>query len=251
MFEIEAISVDEIKTLVNTASVILQEITFEVDDEGLKFRSMDSSHSALVDAILKKDYFSKFDCPKPTRFALYSETLKKIMKIMDTGKEVRIKFDGDDINFKSAGKDFTFHVIEPLLPAPLPKLTYNSEFKISLNTWKKILDDISTLSHTIKIQSLVNSLVFDGQGESGEGHIELKKAVDEALLKLDVKEESHARYNLDMLIPISKQASSDLLARYSTQMPIEISWKLLLDKQSISSEIGEVKFYLAPIVDQK
>lgn len=232
---------------------LAEDSTFDVDADGIRTRTMDPSHVALLDVKFPCSGFEKFFCLKPTRFTVHVEDFSKILKRSDLKESLEISRTKTRSILMKIGsghyrKEFELHLLEDeLKSSPLPQLTFTTRFSMSLGAFYQILSDISTVSSYIGVTVSNGSVLLTGKGDSGKAEVSLGRE-DGSLLQEAVVEngsqETRAFYNLEYLIKIVKAISSfcDFVKlEYSTKMPLRLEFQSA-ERRSSSS----VQFYLAP-----
>jgi proliferating cell nuclear antigen len=242
------------RTLTSAIQTLSEDATFEVDADGLRTRSMDPSHVALLDVRFPSSSFDKFRCPKPTRFTVHLEDFSKIVRRADLRETVEVSRSSSralSIRIGSGHyrKEFELHLIDSdLKSSPLPKLTFTSRFSMSLQAFQQILSDISVVSTHVAISVSNGSLTISGKGDSGRAEITLDEEdgslLQEALVDGGSQTQSRAVYNLEYLIKITKAVSSFadyVKMEYSSKMPLRLDF-VSAEKRSQAP----LQFYLAP-----
>jgi len=237
-------------------SVILtlsEDSTFDVDAEGLRTRTMDSSHVALVDIKFPSSNFEKFQCAKPTKFTLHVEDFSKIVKRSEQKESIEISRARNrslSIRFGAGSnkREFELHLLDnDLKSSPIPKLSFTTRFTINLVAFSQILADISTLSTYVNVQVSPQVLVLSGKGDSGRADVTISKEDGSLLQEVQTEQEGQvtkAVYNLEFLLKVVKAVSSfsDLVTfEYSTKMPLRLEFFSLNKK-----DVWTVQLYLAP-----
>jgi proliferating cell nuclear antigen len=237
-------------------SIILalsEDATFDVDADGVRTRAMDSSHVALVDLKFPSTSFEKFLCSKPTRFTVHIEDFSKIVRRAELKESFEIsRSSSRSISIKighvSNKREFELHLLDnDLKSSPVPRLTFTTRFTMNLETFSRILTDISIISTYINVQVSPDILVLSGKGDSGRVEVTVSKEEGTLLQEVQIDQGGQvtkAVYNLEFILKIVKSVSqfSDLVRfEYSTKMPLRMeffSW----GRQSSAP----VQLYLAP-----
>lgn len=242
------------RTVASALRSLAEDSTFDVDADGIRTRSMDPSHVALLDVKLPVGTFQKFYCVRPTKFTVHIEDFSKILKRSELKEPMEISRTSKNksllikMGWDHYRKEFELQLIEDeLKSSPLPKLTFTTRFAMSLGAFYQILSDISTVSTNIGVTVSNGSVLLTGKGDSGSAEISLGRE-DGALLQEAVVEngpqETRAFYNLEYLIKIVKTVSGfcDFVkVEYSSKMPLRLEF---LSAERRSS--GPIQFYLAP-----
>jgi proliferating cell nuclear antigen len=243
-------------TLVNT-------VTFEVDNDGWKIRTMDPSNISLLDIFVPKTYLqlsTDFEYHKIDggyRIGLCCNEVANLLKIFKTKRryddnKVTVTIDKQQNKFIVSNETTTqsIRMIEAgSSNCPLPKLNFNAEFSISGEAFLNALQSIEKASEyvtfTLAEPKYINEegLIFtlEGKGDSAEVVNTLK--IFDPVLKEKEGSQS-ATYSLDYLIKqikIMKTTRLDLKIQFSTKMPLLITF-------ANQSSHFYVAYYLAPRV---
>jgi len=239
------------KNILDAISTLIDEADFNFDENGIKLRSMDPSHVAMVDLDLQKSAFYDYSCSKPTKARVSIKGMLKLLKRVKSDENLEIVFDESTkkINLTLKGKvikKFTIPTLEPGgEEAPTPKLTFESKIKMVAKALKEILDDMQAISDNVKLVTTTDKFILQAIGELSSAVVEIEKG-NEALLELDVKNPSKATFNLSYLGEMVKAgaSTSDLLSlEFSTNMPIKLEFELLGQ--------GRLSYYLAPRIESE
>src|SRR2546422_408226 len=74
------------RNLIGAISSLIEEADFNANSEGIKLRSMDPSHIAMVDFEWPKTAFDSYECTSPTKLRLSVSNLLKLLKRTRTGE---------------------------------------------------------------------------------------------------------------------------------------------------------------------
>jgi proliferating cell nuclear antigen len=239
------------KNILDAVSTLIDEADFNFDENGIKLRSMDPSHIAMIDLDWQKSAFDDYSCSKPTKARISIKGMLKLLKRVKSDENLEIVFDETTkkINLTLKGKITKRFVIPTLEPgeeeAPTPKLTFDSRIRIVSKTLKEVLDDMQAVSDNVKLETTTEKFILQAIGELSSAVVEIEKG-NEALLELDVKNPSKATFNLSYLAEIVKAgaSTSDLLnLEFSTNKPIKLEFELVGQ--------GKLSYYLAPRIESE
>ncbi|MEM2855986.1 MAG: proliferating cell nuclear antigen (pcna) [Candidatus Nitrosocaldaceae archaeon] len=235
------------KAVINAVSTLVEEATFEASSEGISFRGMDPSHVALINIQWPNVGFESYESDNEIRFAVRIEELSKLLKRAEKNDKVEVSIDEDMLVlhiYNGYDKKYKLHLIDATTSTtPLPKLSFNSKIRLSMNAFKDVLDDIEPIADYIVIDANKDRVIFSGKGDSGDASITLHSKKDNTL-SIETKEDSVAKYSLEYLSRIVKSIGSsanDLTIEFATSMPIKLEFTVM---QSV-----KIDFYLAPRVD--
>ncbi|MEM2796348.1 MAG: hypothetical protein QXR15_03590, partial [Candidatus Hadarchaeales archaeon] len=96
-------------------------------------------------------------------------------------------------------------------------------------------------SESVLIMAKKGEFVISAEGKKGSSELRLKEG-DAALTKLDVKQNTSAKFELEYLLKMVKGASSsdEIILKLGTDLPLEMEMKL---------EKGKLRFFLAPLIE--
>ncbi len=237
------------KNLLTAISTLIEEADFNTTSEGLKLRSMDPSHVAMVDFEWPKVAFEEYVCDKPTNIRVNVSTMLKLLRRGKSEESLEMSYDEENkkVNLTLKGKilkKFTMPTLEPVEEeVPTPKLTFNAKIKLMSETLKEIVEDSETVSDNIRFEASQDKLLVKATSELSNVSMELTKN-DGALLELDVKENAAATFNLNYLGEMVKagSATSEVASmEFSTNMPVRLEFEM--------PQQGRLTYYMAPRIE--
>jgi proliferating cell nuclear antigen len=208
-------------------------------------RAMDPIRVAMVDFELSKDAFEEYQCSSEMKMGINLEEMGKIMRRAGSGDSLELIHDdkSNKLLVRFRGKSIrTFS--QSLLDIgaeelPTPRVEFNVAAKLTTEAIGEAIKDAGVVSDQVKIMTKPDTLIMQASGDTGDALVEFRKG-SEALLDLQVKEESNAIYALNYLNDMMKASSISETAvlQFSTNMPLRIDL-------SISSG-GRITYFLAP-----
>lgn len=237
------------KNLLTAISTLIEEADFNMTEDGLKLRSMDPSHVAMVDFEWSKEAFEEYVCDKPTNIRVNITTMLKLLRRSKSEESLEISYDEESkkVDLTLRGKilkKFTMPTLESVEEeVPTPKLSFNAKIKLMSETLKEIVEDSETVSDNISFKAKEDKLLVKASSELSNVGMELSK-VDGALLELDIKEDSDATFNLNYfgeMVKAGSATSEVATIEFSTNMPIRLEFEM--------SQQGKLMYYLAPRIE--
>ena len=70
----------DFKNILITAEMVLTEIKFEADNDGLRFRGFDGGKTSFFSVDFSKNYFDEYSIEKPETITVDSSELNKVRK---------------------------------------------------------------------------------------------------------------------------------------------------------------------------
>lgn len=241
------------------------DIIFEVGEDGITLRQMDSSRVSMVDFALTKQGFNEYALTNGGKVCFNS---KDILAVLDGVKPDRLDKDGAlktegeklllnlengvdlklDIQHSEYNRTFTLKAFEPEKgeeTPPIPQVEFKAVFKIEKDLLLKILNDAEKAStEHVTIVAEENDVIFKSASDATARKFEttLPKTDRHRLLDLQIKESAKATYNLDLLKTMIENTPKDttaITASFSTDMPILVE----------TGQFERLNMYLAPKVD--
>jgi proliferating cell nuclear antigen len=237
------------KNLLGAISTLIEEADFNATPDGIKLRSMDPSHVAMVDFEWQKTAFEEYTCQEPTKIRVNIASMLKLLKRVGSDEILEMLYDEKTrkLNLTLKGKMMRKFTIPTLDPAqeevPTPKITFNSKVKLTTSTLRDIIDDVQAVSDNVRLETTPEKLIAAATTELSSAVIELEKA-SEMLIELDVKEPSKATFNLNYLSEITKAGASAaeiVTVEFSSNMPIRLEFDI--------PQQGRLSYYLAPRIE--
>ena len=236
------------RNMLAAISTLIEEADVTASPEGIKLRSMDPSHVAMVDFEWNKSAFQEYTCLQPTKIRLnVTDIVKKLRGASQEPLEMSYDESTRKLSMVIKGKWKTTFTLPTLDPGdeevPTPKIAFNTKIKMISSSFKDIIDQIQTVSDNVKFETTADRFTAEAITELSGARIELEKGSD-VLLELEVKEACKATFNLNYLTEISKAGSSAaqlVTIEFSTNMPVKLEYEI--------PQQGRLLYYLAPRIE--
>jgi proliferating cell nuclear antigen len=251
MFKLKVADAKQLRDLITSISILVDEATFKLDAEGMKLRAMDPSRVAMIDFEWPKTVFEEYTCTEPTKMCINITELLKLLRRAGKGETLELSIDEKTgkLQVTITGKynrNFTMPTLEASEEeVPTPKITFNAKIKATTEGLSQAIEDAQLVSDHVKIEADPEKVVFNAAGDLMGAIITLQKGSD-TLLELDVKEPQKATFSLSYLTEIIKTASatSDIATlEFSSDMPIKLDFQ--------QAKEGRLTFYLAPRIESE
>ena len=235
--------------MANAISILIDEATFKIDEEGLKLRAMDPSRVAMIDFEWPKTIFEEYECVSPSKICINISELLKLLRRAGKSEAVNLSLDEKtgQLQIVVTGKykrSFTMSTLEAVEEeVPTPKIDFNVKAKTTTQGLSQAIDDAQLVSDHVRIEADSDKLLFIASGDLMGAKITLQKG-SETLLDLETKEASKATFSLSYLSEIIKAASATseiATLEFSTDMPIRIDFQ--------QAKQGKLIFFLAPRIE--
>lgn len=230
-----------IKVLNAAAAVLDVDGTFLITPkDGITLRSMDRSHSAMVDLRIRPEHFSEetseFICDKEYMLTLDIQHLKKILQRAKKGDKLTITLDekNETLNFLYTGLGKRNFVLplqkkeEEELPPDSQSLEFNVNSKLKGGALTDFIKDASIIGGSVKISAEEGKLRFSCVEERKEVSIEISTDTEGESEALEISTDSlnESLYSIETFknLLLVDQAFSTVGLSFSTEKPLRLSY---------------------------
>src|SRR3989441_5674435 len=146
------------RNLIGAISSLIEEADFNATPDGIKLRSMDPSHIAMVDFEWPKTAFDTYECNGNTKLRLSVSDLLKLLKRTHSNESIEIVYDDTNkkLNITLKNKIVRKFITPTLEPSteevPTPKVPFNARVKITAASLRDIIDDAQAISDNVKLE---------------------------------------------------------------------------------------------------
>ena len=237
--------------ILNAASGLIDEGSFNATENGLSLRSMDPSHVAMIELSLPKALFEEYECTNPIKFAVTIRELLKLLKGIGVGESIELLLDEQTrkLTVDVMGKyrrTFKLSTLEVTgEEASAPKLSFNAKIKMLTVALEQAIADARKVSDYAKFAANADKFTMEASGDVSSAVIEFQKG-SEAMLDLTVQQESIAAFSLvymNTMVGGAADLSDVVTIELSTNLPLKLEFDL-------ASE-GYLRFYLAPRIESE
>ena len=246
MFELIFPSAKDFKLCVDAISTLIDEGMFDVSDAGLCLRAMDPAQIAMVDFIMPKSSFEKFNAD-PSQFGVNLEDLARLMARVRPDEKLAMKLDesGTRLVLTFKGKA-TRRFVMPLLdlgtkPPREPSIEFESIANFNGTFLKDSLKDAQLVSAHVVMSAQPDAFVLESKGDKGEVNVRAEKDSD-AIFDYKVTKPSRAMFPLEYLNNLLKpaDAATNVQVNLRSDAPLKIQYKIA---------DATITYYLAPRIE--
>ena len=237
------------KNLITAIATLVDEASFNINEEGIRLRAMDPSHVAMVDFEWPKTTFEEYVCNEPTKLSVNVAEMLKLLRRIGGDESIELVLEAGSPKLMMVLKSkytrtFGMSTLEPSTEeVPTPKISFNVSARLTTSLLRNALEDALAVSDHIILDASSEKLAMKAAGDVGNVIVEVEKGTDE-LLNLEAKDNSHSTFSLNYLSEMVKAASnlSDVvLLEFSTDMPIRLNFEM--------PSKGKLQYYLAPRIE--
>lgn len=173
MLTLELSDVKEFKNIIITSELILNEIKFEADSEGLRFCGLDGSHVSYFNVEFGEDYFISYSLTEPETIIIDTAELLKIIKRIKNTDSVTLTIDNfyltitayngrNEKLFKVNAVDMEYNT------PPMPNVPFSVETVVDFADLRDSVGDVKLYSDLIELNTNDKRLTINTNGVIGE-----------------------------------------------------------------------------------
>lgn len=168
-------SFKDFKNILLTAELVLTEIKFEADNDGLRFRGFDGGKTSFFSVDFKKDYFDDYEIEDPETIIVDSSEITKVMKRIKNDDSVCVTIDNYNLTVRvNDKKSFKINAIDMDYDSQrLPEMYHPVSVMVDFHDFKDSVADSKLYSNTFIIESMGGNLAVSANGTLGEYSSEL------------------------------------------------------------------------------
>ena len=218
---------------------------------------MDTSHVALVSLNLSMEGFESYRCDQNIVLGININNLSKVMKLADPADSITLSADQDPSTLKitfdnpktQRSTEFDLNLITlDVEHLSIPDTEYSSLITINSNEFSKICKELQSLSESLTISTLADTVQLSVEGAAGSGFIKLTnndsdRKEDQTLI--EVEEAVTQQFALNYLNLFNKASSLSSFTRLCLhqEQPLVTEFKI--------DSLGVLKYYLAPKISDE
>ncbi|RDY09238.1 Proliferating cell nuclear antigen [Mucuna pruriens] len=271
MLELRLVQGSLLKKVLESIKELVNDANFDCSSTGFSLQAMDSSHVALVALLLRSEGFEHYRCDRNISMGMNLNNMAKMLKCAGNDDIVTIKADdGSDtvtFMFESPTQDKISDFEMKLMDIDsehlgIPEAEYHAIVKMPSAEFARICKDLSSIGDTVMLISdgvvgyveVVISVTKEGVKFSTKGDIGTANIVCRQNTSVDKPEEATV---IEMNEPVSltfalrymnsftkaTPLSSSVTVSLSNELPVVVEYKI--------AEMGYVRFYLAPKIEEE
>uniref|UniRef100_A0A7S4JDY6 DNA sliding clamp PCNA n=1 Tax=Odontella aurita TaxID=265563 RepID=A0A7S4JDY6_9STRA len=245
------------KSLIDSIKDLVQDANLEVTEDEISIQAMDSSHVSLVAVSLRSGGFDHFRCDRPLSLGFNSQNLAKILKCSGNDDEITLKAEdeGDSLTlmFESGSQDRIADFELKLMDIDseqlgIPDTEYKCTIKMPSSEFQRIVRDLQVLGDTCVISCTKEGVRFSVSGDLGTGNVLIRNNAnaekEEDQVLVDMEEPVELTFALRYLNFFTKATAlgPSVIISMSPDVPIVVEYPI--------EQSGEIKYYLAPKIDE-
>ncbi len=256
MFEARLVQGRVFKQVIDAIKDLVQDANIDCSEEEMSIQAMDSSHVSLVHVTLRSEGFDLYRCDRGISLGFNSANMSKILKCSGNDDIITLKAedtaDALTLMFETESQDrvadFELKLMDIDSEAMgIPDTEYKCIIHMPSGEFQRIIRDLQVIGDTCIIACTKEGVRFSVQGDIGNGNVLVKAnsaEKDEERVQIDMEEPVELTFALRYLNFFTKATAlgGTVILSLSPEVPIVVEYPI--------GESGEIKYYLAPKIDE-
>ena len=246
-----------LKKIIEAVKEFIDDSCLDCSSTGIQLQAMDANHVTLVQFLLRSEGFESYRCDRTISLGIKIQSLLKILKCASNEDSATFKAvdNGDILNIAFScpddGKSSEFDLKLMGLNQEhlnVPDTPYDATITFSSAEFQRICRDLRTLSETVSMAVVKNSVKFAAEGEVGKGTIYLKSnaaADSDEKTTIEVSEPVTCSLSLKHMLLFTKATPLNSVVKISlsNSFPMKVEYSL--------GDMGYLRYFLAPKIDEE
>uniref|UniRef100_A0A8C4X2N8 DNA sliding clamp PCNA n=1 Tax=Erpetoichthys calabaricus TaxID=27687 RepID=A0A8C4X2N8_ERPCA len=252
MFEARLVQGSILKKVLEALKDLITEACWDISSSGISLQSMDSSHVSLVQLTLRHDGFDSYRCDRNLAMGVNLSSMSKILKC--AGNEDIITLRAEDnadtlsLIFETLNQekvsDYEMKLMDlDVEQLGIPEQEYSCVVKMPSAEFARICRDLSQIGDAVMISCAKDGVKFSASGELGTGNIKLSQTSNVDKEDEAVTSPVDLCFELPQLFTKATPLSKTVILSMSADIPLVVEYKI--------ADMGHVKYYLAPKIDEE
>jgi proliferating cell nuclear antigen len=249
-----------LKSIISAIADLVSDGNFQCDANHINFQGMDSSHVSLVALSLRKEGFAEYRCDRDVTLGINFSSLAKMLKCMGSQDKLSIRADDDGDSalfiFENPKEDRISNFDLKLMDIDqeqlgIPDTEYKCVVRMPSSEFQKICRDLGAIGDTVVISATKEGIKFSVTGDIGSGDMTLRSNTDDGCADEDADDR--------VLIALEEPVTQTFALRYlnsfakgaslSKTVTLSLSPEVPLVVEYAIDDLGDLKYYLAPKID--
>jgi len=245
------------KQIIDSVKDLLTDCNLDITEEEISIQCMDSSHVSLVAVRLSAEAFDHYRCDRPNALGISTVNLAKIFKMMNNDDRLTLKAEdeGDSLAMVFEGQtndtiaDFELKLMDiENDQLGIPDTPYKCTVKMPAKEFERIVRDLQVLGETCTISCSKEGIRFSVSGNLGTGNIltranaNAEKEKDRVMIEMEEPVELNFALRYLNFFTKATNLSDSVIISMSPEVPVVVEYPI--------DEIGHVKFFLAPKIEE-
>lgn len=260
MFEATLNKANTLKKLIDAVKDLVDDVNLDINETGIYFQAMDSSHVSLISLELQKELFIHYKCDVEMCLGLSLQNFSKILKCAGNDDMLTLKSKEDaetltvlfETNNRSRLSEFELKLMEiDVEKLSIPEQEFDTTCKMSSAEFHRIIRDMTQLGDNCSISSDTNQMNFRVDGDIGTGSTTLRKNNDDEDNLIDIVVKKSVKHDFALrhlgLFTKATSLSDEVVISMTEDMPLVVTYNI---KGVGEVNQGHLSYFLAPkIID--
>lgn len=249
MFEAIMDDVSLLRDSLSTVAEFLDETELHVNMDGMRIIAADRAVVVVVNLILHRDYFLKYNYEQDLRIGINLQKFLQILKRSKPDEQVKLTLEGNKLsisftNEKNTVRNFSLPLIDISREEtpPLDKLDFPSSVYVNSEIFASGIEDAEIVADSIVFTLRKDYFMLKTENDASMAQLILQPS--DTVKISEVIEPMRSRYSIDYLKKITKakKLSEDVEIRFSNDYPLKIQY-------TVPNKV-KLSFILAPRVEE-
>lgn len=213
----------EFKTTISSIQGLIEEATFFVNEEGIKFRGLEPSHVRYLEVTFPADRFLRFKVEDELKFTIKPNDFLEVVKRAKDGDEITIEVESEIsplIVHIEGKKHFTLSLISIEQESPVPHFKFQSKTTMAYSNFSDYIKDIAVVGDNFVIEIQNNKMKLSGKGDRGKVEVEAEGTISQQ------EEKIKSEFAIEFLVEAIKTfgtAFEDIIVETGNNMPLSLT----------------------------
>jgi len=229
------------KTCLSAVQALLEEATFDVTSEGIKFKGLEPSNVCFISVDFPKDKFVKYECEEDIKFTVRTNEFLEVVKRAKKDEEFTLEMD-DKVNALQIYIGGKKHYVVPLIAmekeAPKTNFKLQSRIKLNFSDLSDYVKDIKVVADNFIVETDGVKLKLSGKGDGGNVNVDVEGNVTQ-----NEDGDLRGEYTLEYLFNMMKTISGGfetVILEHGHNLPLKLTFD--------SDDTGTLVYVQAPKV---
>ncbi|KAK6933060.1 Proliferating cell nuclear antigen, PCNA, C-terminal [Dillenia turbinata] len=258
MLELRLVQGDLLKKVLESIKDLVNDANFECSGAGFSLQALDSSHVALVSLLLRSEGFEHYRCDRSVTMGVNLANMAKILRCAGPNDIMTIKADDQPdsvtLMFENPSQDKISDFEMKLINIDseqlgIPESEFEAIVRMPSAEFSRICKDLGGIGDTVVITVSKEGIKFTARGDIGTANLVYMQnsSVDkpEDATTIEMNEPVSLTFALRYLNSFTKATplSGQVIISMSSELPMVVEYKI--------AEMGYLRFYLAPKIDEE
>lgn len=256
------IILDDAKLMANMCSVISSIVTesrLHIDEEGIKIKAFDATRISMIDFLMKKEVFSKYEIAEETSIGLSLEILNQILKTAKSSERLKLAFDDEAKRFivdfigAKRRRSFALSIIDIQADESIPdtiNISFDANFRMQCGFLQQVLKDAEMVGDYLRIYADEKGISFESESDTKAMHTFIEPESEEmdteefSVLVSDEVPSFESVYSLEFLSNFLKgiRSSDEIEVSFGQDLPVRIIYYI--------EDKGHLLYFVAPRIEE-